>query len=132
MRLPRSRYKPGVLVRCSDDGPTANASLPPKENTFVGLSLSKTSDLEVLVDRSAIPGEKTTAGQPYVLRVFVDHSVIAVFTASGKALTARVYPSRGALGLWLVGGGAATSFNVTGWAMGAPSLLTGLDMPAIL
>jgi hypothetical protein len=70
-------------------GGGSNASAP-KESTFIGLRPSKLSDLEVTIGRRAIPAEAVPpAGTPYVLRVFVDHSVVTVFTPSGKALTSR-------------------------------------------
>ena len=106
---------PGVVVRAGG-----------AERTFVGLR-----DAAVVVDRSAscaaCPASKSTlsivgepVGQgPVRLRVFVDHSVVTVFTASGRALTARVYPDAGSLGVWLVGGGV---FNVTAWSLSGTAL----------
>ena len=121
-----------MLVRAGG-GPNTSA---PVERTFVGLSVTSAASAEVLIDRLAscascrayrnamvIPGEHAPpaagggGGRPYVLRIFVDHSVVTVFAPSGKVLTARVYPGADSLGVWLVGGGAATGFNVTAWSM---------------
>ena len=54
-------------------------------------------------------------------KVLLHHgcSVVTVFTASGRALTARVYPDAGSLGVWLVGGGV---FNVTAWSLAGTAL----------
>lgn len=127
-------YRPGILVR---SGGGSNASVP-AEHTFIGLSFvpgaspKHTAGAEVLVDRSAscatcgayrntmaIPAE--AASQIGALRIFVDHSVITVFTASGRVLTARVYPDATSTGVWLVGGSLGATFAVTAWAMAPPT-----------
>lgn len=132
-------YRPGIIVRAGGTGPTA-------EWTFVGLDITttKTGELaaEVYVDRShsstarvaknsmVIPNEAVTAGVPYKLRIYVDHSVLTVFAPSGKVLTTRVYPSETSVDVQLASVAAPTTFDVTAWGLAPPSSAAAVAAPA--
>ena len=110
----------GVRVRVGNQG---------SEWTFVGINLL--SD-EVVVDRShsstarvarqtvAMPSDAPARSRSYTLRVFVDHSVVTVFSTSGKVLTTRVYPSPESTSVLLESTGTKSVFHVSAWGLSQP------------
>lgn len=110
----------GVRVRAGNGG---------SEWTFVGLDLHSDT---VVVDRShsssarvshqtaAMPGETLGPSRAYTLRIFVDHSVVTVFSESGKVLTTRVYPSPQSTGVMLESTGTNCVFDLSAWGLSRP------------
>ena len=99
---------------------------------YLDLFLDRESG-DVIVDRQAASRDARAqggswrlptgvrAGESVQLRAIIDHSVVEVFTASGKALTLRFYPSHGrAWQLFALANGrgsamvAAKAWNLTG------------------
>jgi beta-fructofuranosidase len=103
----------GIDVRCSADGAERTRIIYDRARQQLEIDRSQSS--ANTADQHDLYGGTLAlaAGEPLILRVFVDRSVIEVFANGRLCLTSRVYPS-------------ATSLGVALFTQGA-----GVDVPAL-
>ena len=79
----------------------------PAADAMIGRTLADRYRIDALVARGLSGALALEDGEPLVLRVFVDHSVLEVFANSRLCLTSRVYPSTTSLGVALFAQGGS-------------------------
>ncbi|MDX1933472.1 MAG: glycoside hydrolase family 32 protein [Capsulimonadales bacterium] len=117
---PETAVRYGVKVRVSPDDAEETCLYVDAETGELVFDATKSgADGRTTVERAPfVP----TSGEPLILRVFVDKSVIEIYAGDRQAICRRVYPARSdSLGIRLFArGGTARFVTVRAWEM-APS-----------
>jgi len=105
----------GVLVGCSEDGREQTALYHDTNESVLRCDATKSS-LDFGVRHIETAPFSLRSGEPLVLRIFVDRSVVEVFANDRQAIGRRVYPRLGGTGVKLFArGGDAKVISIKSW-----------------
>lgn len=113
---PSQAARVGLQVRCSEDGKQKTWLYYDAENQTLCLDARQSGNdgRQVLESAPCV----LNPGEPLVLRVFIDRSVIEVFANDRQAICRRVYPDPESNQIRLfVQGGTVQDLDVSGWEM---------------
>ena len=114
---PGSASQVGVMIGCSDDGQEQTALLYDASEKQLKVDATKSS-LDTGVRSVETAPFELKSGEPLVLRIFVDRSVVEVYANDRQAIGRRIYPKLGGTGVKLFAkGGDAKVTSVKRWEM---------------
>jgi beta-fructofuranosidase len=114
---PQDAAQVGVKVRVSEDGREQTSIFYDATQNELTVDALKSSIEPIGLTTDSGPFE-LAQGEPLVLRVFVDGSIVEVFANNRQALGRRFYPALGGNGVKLFAkGGAAKVISVKAWEL---------------